>query len=56
MEIPSTSGVVSANTSKTSRLAATYAAVRGSTTTACGQSRAAWVPPIAPRTPKARAS
>ena len=38
------------------RLASVYADIRGSTTIACGQSRRAWYPPIAVRTPRARAS
>ena len=56
MEMPSTSGVVRSNTANTARLASLYAAIRGSTTTAWGQRRRASRPPIAPRTPQARAS
>ena len=56
IEMPSTSGVVSRNTSKTARLAAVYAANRGGTTTRCGHSRRARPPPIAVRTPYALAS
>jgi hypothetical protein len=56
IERPSTSGVVSWNTSKTARLAAAYADIRGGTTTACGHSRRARTPPIAVRTPQAFAS
>ena len=44
IEIPSTSGVVSRNTSKTARLAAVYASIRGGTTTASGHSRARQAP------------
>ena len=56
IESPSTSGVVSSNTSKTALLASTYAEKRGLTTTACGQSPRAWRPLIAVRTPNAFAS
>ena len=55
-EIPSTKGVVSSNTSNTALLASVYADSRGDTNTASGQSRRASPPPIAPRTPRARAS
>ena len=51
IEMPSTSGLVSRNTSNTARLAAVYAANRGGTTTARGHSRRASPPPIAVRTP-----
>ena len=56
IEMPSTTGVVARNTSNTARLASVYASMRGSTTTAWGHSARAWRPPIAPRTPNARAS
>ena len=56
IERPSTSGVVSSNTSNTALLASEYADIRGSTTTAAGQSRRARAPPIAVRTPYAFAS
>ena len=47
---------MSSNTSKTALLASEYADIRGGTTIACGQSRRAWRPPIAVRTPYAFAS
>ena len=53
---PSTSGVVCRKISNTARLAAVYAAIRGGTTSASGQSRRACRPPIALRTPRALAS
>ena len=56
IEMPSTSGVVSAKIAKTSLLACEYADIRGGTTTACGHSRRACEPDIAVRTPKALAS
>ena len=56
IEMPSTSGVVSRNTSNTALLAAVYADIRGGTTTALGHSRRACRPPIAVRTPYAFAS
>ena len=56
IEIPSTSGDVSSNSSYSALLACVYAAIRGGTTTACGQSRRARRPPIAVRTPNAFAS
>jgi hypothetical protein len=51
IEIPSTNGDVSWNTSNTALLASLYADMRGGTTIACGHSRRAWAPPIAVRTP-----
>jgi hypothetical protein len=56
MDSPSTTGVVSRNTSKTALLAAEYADIRGWTTIACGQSSRACRPPMAVRTPRAFAS
>ncbi len=56
IEIPSTSGVVSPNTSNTARLASAYADMRGLTTIARGHSSRARRPPIAVRTPHAFAS
>jgi hypothetical protein len=56
IESPSTSGVVSRNTSNTALLAALYSAIRGGTTIAAGHSRRAIRPPIAVRTPNAFAS
>ena len=56
IESPSTSGVVSSNTSKTALLASEYAVMRGGTTIACGQRRRACRPPIAVRMPNAFAS
>jgi hypothetical protein len=56
IEMPSTSGVVLRNTSKTALLAAEYASIRARTTTACGHSRLASRPPIAVRIPYAFAS
>ena len=56
MDTGSTRGVVRPKTSKTARLAAVYADIRGLTTTACGQSHRACRPPIAVRTPHAFAS
>jgi hypothetical protein len=53
---PSTSGVVSSNTANIALLASEYAVIRGSTTTARGQSRRAWRAPIAVWTPSAFAS
>ena len=53
---PSTSGVVSSKTANTALLAAEYADIRGGTTTACGHSCLACLPPIAVRTPYAFAS
>jgi hypothetical protein len=56
IEIPSTKGVVSSNTSNTALLAAEYADIRGDTTMASGHSSRACRPPIAVRTPRALAS
>ena len=56
IERPSTSGVVSSNSSNRSLLACAYADMRGRTTTACGQSWRACLPPMAVRTPNAFAS
>ena len=56
IERPSTSGVVSRNTSNIALLASEYASIRGGTTMAWGQRRRAWVSPIGVRTPKALAS
>ena len=56
IDSPSTSGVVSRNTSNTALLAAEYADILGGTTTACGHSRNARAPPIAVRTPSRLAS
>ncbi|MCZ7630616.1 MAG: hypothetical protein M5U19_16970 [Microthrixaceae bacterium] len=56
MDRPSTSGVVSRNTAKTSALAWEYAFIRGGTTTASGHNRRASVLFMAVRTPLARAS
>ena len=56
IESGSTSGVVLSNTSKTARLASTYAPNRGSTTTAFGHRRRASFPLIAARMPNAFAS
>ena len=56
IDSPSTSGVVSRNTSNTALLASEYAAIRAPTTTASGHSRRASPPPIAVRTPHAFAS
>ena len=53
---PSTSGVVSRNTSNTALLASEYAENRGLTTTASGHSCRARRPPMAVRTPRALAS
>jgi len=53
---PSTSGVVRANSSNTAWLASTYAAMRGSTTTASGHRRRASERLIPVRTPHACAS
>ncbi len=55
-ESPSTRGVVSSKTSNTARLASEYADMRGSTTTASGQSRSACRQFIGVRTPRAFAS
>ena len=56
IDMPSTNGVVSSNTSKTALLASLYAFMFGETTIAWGQRRRASRPPMAPRTPWARAS
>ena len=56
IEIPSTNGDVSWNTSNTALLASLYADIRGGTTTAGGHNRRACAPPIAVRTPYAFAS
>ena len=56
IERPSTSGVVSSNTSNTALLASEYADIRGGTTTACGHSRRACRPPMAVWMPYAFAS
>jgi hypothetical protein len=56
IERPSTTGAVSRKIANTVRLAALYASIRGRPTTACGQSASARRPPIALRTPNARAS
>ena len=56
IEMPSTSGVVSLNTSNTALLASEYAEKRGETTTRFGHSCRAWRPPIGVWTPNAFAS
>ena len=56
MEMPSTSGVVSAKMPKTARLASEYASNRGRTTIASGHSRNACRPPMAFCTPRRFAS
>ena len=56
IERPSTSGVMSSKTAYRSLLACVYAAIRGGTTIASGQSLRASRPPIAVRTPQAFAS
>ena len=56
IESRSTTGAVRSKTSNTARLASEYADHRAGTTTACGQRRRAAAPPIAERTPRARAS
>ena len=49
--MPSTTGDMSSKTAKTSLLASEYASIRAGTTIACGHSRCAFAPPIAPSTP-----
>jgi hypothetical protein len=56
IESRSTSGAVSSKMSATARLASTYAVKSGETATRGGHSRRATRPPIAERTPYARAS
>lgn len=56
IDSPSTTGVVSRNTSKTRLLASEYARIRGGTTIASGHSTRACRPPIAVRTPRRFAS
>ena len=56
MDNPSTTGEVSRKTANTALLASEYAAIRGATTTACGHSRRACLPPMAERMPNAFAS
>ena len=56
IESPSTTGEASSKTANIARLASVYAACRGGTTIASGQSRRACRPPIAVRIPYALAS